>query len=127
MTRLYIFLALALLLTIACGMTAPVPSSDGKIASRDVPQIATSAVTSLPISYEEVGVVIADALNVRPCPEDSEACPPLGHLNKGDAVMGACYQFGADWWLGFDRVDEQPTRWIAVVFDGKRYVRGVCE
>lgn len=120
MNRILILLALA---TIACGMTAPAPSSGGKMGSMDMQVSTATAVIDTPFSdsTEEIGRVIADALTIRSAPDAESAS--LGYLHRGDAVMvGGCVRFNnGDVWAELD------GHYIAVLFEGQEFVEGVCE
>lgn len=111
---------------LACGMTAPVPSSDGQKGS--YVSITATAIVSSPIpSYlptESVFVVIADSLQVRPCPyKEDLTCPPFENgFVAGDVVMGYCRYFGENVWLEFD-----GNKYAAIFYDGEWYMEGNCQ
>lgn len=130
MTRLIILLALA---SLACGMTATIPSSDGHLGGNvsiaatvtDTPKVTFST------EAESVFVVTADVLTVRVCP--AQQCQVAyrdgaeWYLRRGDVVMGGCYTFGQEVWLGFDHnADGEPTKFAAVLYDGQTFMKGNC-
>ena len=119
----YVALIVSAPLIFACGMTAPVPSPDGKMGSMDMQASTANAVIDTPFSEstEEIGRVIADALTIRSAPDAESAS--LGYLHRGDAVMvGGCVRFNnGDVWAELD------GHYIAVLFEGQEFVEGVCE
>ena len=122
MTRPLIALLVSVLI-FGCGMTAPVPSSDGKKGSLSVVAEPTNYAT-LPVS-EAVFVVIADSLQIRPCPyKDDETCPPHQYgFVAGDVVMGYCRTFeDGSIWLEFD-----GQKYAAVYFGGEWLMEGTCQ
>lgn len=119
----YLFLVVLYLTAVACGMTAPVPSSDGKKGSLSVVAEPTNYAT-LPVS-EAVFVVIADSLQIRPCPyKEDLTCPPFEHgFVKGDVVMGYCKHFAdGSIWLEFD-----GDKYSAIFYDNEWLMEGVCQ
>ena len=118
----YIALLISLPLILACGMTATLPSSDGKTGSIKKASTATAVIDTLPVelSTEEIGRVVVDALTVRAEPDAESAS--LGYLDYGDAVLvSGCVRYeNGDVWA------ELGGHWIAVLFGGERFVEGVC-
>ena len=126
-------LALLVLTTLACGMTAPILSSDGQKGSATV-NMATHVNTPITSNLaESVFVVTADSLHVRVFPQASARS--VRFLVAGDEVMGFCYKFDRDEdgvieeiWLGFERnPDGEPTKFAAVLFDGEWLMEGNCQ
>ena len=119
-------LSLLAVLTLACGMTAPIPSSDGQKGSASVNKEAHIN-TPAPITSnlaESVFIVTADSLQIRPCPyKDDETCPPYQRgFVTGDVVMGYCRYFeDGSIWLEFD-----GQKYAAVYFDGVYLMEGDC-
>ena len=118
-------LAMFVLTTLACGMTAPIPSSDGKLGSW---QVLTPTPTPAPITSnlaESVFIVTADSLQIRPCPyKDDQTCPPYQYgFVAGDVVMGYCRYFeDGSVWLEFD-----GNKYAAVYFDEVWLMEGNCQ
>ena len=125
MNRLYIALLVSSALIYACGTTATLPASDGKIGV--IPQTITQTPISTPeIIHDNLGVVVVDSLTVRVCPaQECQVAYKDGkewYLLRGEAVMGNCYTFqDGSIWL------EISGRYAAVVFEGERYINGVCQ
>lgn len=117
--------AVVMLIILACGMTAPLPSSDGQKGSATV-NMATHINTAVPVEslLEAVFVVTADSLQIRPCPyRNDETCPPFERgFVAGDVVMGFCRTFeDGSIWLEFD-----GQKYAAVLFDGEWLMMGDC-
>lgn len=127
LTRLIILLALA---SLACGMTATIPPSDGRIGSWREVSTATAIVDT---THEVVFLVVVDSLHIRTA--TNQDAPSTGFLVRDMAVMGTCYKFDRnedgiieEIWLGFDRnPDGEPTLFAAVLFDGEAMMQGDCE
>lgn len=123
-------LSLLAVLTLACGMTAPIPSSDGQLGVK-LPTATLAPITSN--LAESVFVVTADSLHVRVFPQASARS--VRFLVAGDEVMGFCYKFDRDEdgvieeiWLGYERnSDGEPTLYAAVYFDGVYLMEGNCQ
>ena len=102
-----------LLLCLACG--APAQAMLVIPTATNLPQLATS----VPIPSEHVGRVLVP-LTVRSQPNaDAQS---LGFLQPDTPVMGTCRTFGEDVWLELG-----PERYVAVVYEGRRFVKGICE
>ena len=110
---------------LACGMTAPDPSSDGQTGSATV-NMATHVNTPITSNLaESVFIVTADSLQIRPCPyKDDETCPPYQRgFVQGDVVMGFCRYFeDGSIWLEFD-----GQKYAAVYFDEVWLMEGNCQ
>lgn len=126
----YILPLISLPLILACGMAAPIPSSDGQKGSATV-NMATHVNTPITSNLESVSIVTADVLTVRVCPaQECQVAYRDGaefYFHKGDPVMGACYRFVDEIWLGFDFVNGEPTKFAAVLFDGEWLMEGNCQ
>ena len=117
--------ALVMLIILACGMTANMPPSDGQLPP-DV-NMATPSQQIAPevLITESVFVVIADSLQIRPCPyKEDENCPPFENgFVQGDVVMGYCRDFeDGSIWLEFD-----GNKYAAIFYDGEWYMEGDCQ
>lgn len=123
MNRLYT-LIISSALILACGMSVPINQQLGVKSGNVAIYITTTAqpVPDLPSETLEIGIVTTDVLTVRACP--AEECMALYYLYRDTPVMGTCYRFSdGSIWLGLD----ESTKYIAVLFDGSRYVEGVCK
>ena len=123
MTRLrYTILVISSALILACGMTAPIPSSDGRLGVK-LPTATLAPITSN--LAESVFIVTADSLQIRPCPyKDDQTCPPYQYgFVAGDVVMGYCRSFeDGSIWLEFD-----GNKYAAVYFDEVWLMEGNCQ
>lgn len=108
-----------------CGL----PVTVGSIGQKKIePTVPVNTIQS--DFAEAVFVVTADVLTVRVCPaQECQVAYRDGaefYFYKGDPVMGACYRFVDEIWLGFDFVDGEPTKFAAVLFDGVYLMEGSC-
>ena len=114
MKRLLLLLPLLLACSFSRGaLIAPVPTAEL------ITQTPTTIPTPTP-SGEVVGQVAVDTLTVRDAPSDEGAV--LAYKKYNDFVMGHCvYIAGGDVWLHM-----AGGRFVAVRFEGRTLVAGVC-
>lgn len=115
----YIVVVVSFLTTLAC-VTPAIPATLAILSSpTSKPPTGTPVSTPTP-NGEVVGRVVADLLTIRSVPSDTG--PELGYYEKGKLVAGHCqYYENGDIWL---QINEH--RFVAVVFEGRVLVEGIC-